>query len=206
MKEKTEEFANALTHGIGVVLFLAVTPILLIHAHGNAIMFWPVIVYIFCLLMTYITSTVYHAVTKPDFKKVLRIFDHICIFLLIGGTFTPIVVGNMGDWNGWPFLAVFWGVMTCGIILKIFFTGKYKIISTLIYIGIAWVGAMFSGHLLHNMSREVLVYVIIGGVFYTAGTAFYMQKKLMFHHAFWHLFVLAGSVSHLFAIFISLGR
>jgi hemolysin III len=208
MLEKKEEFANALIHGIGAVIFLAATPILFLNPlfHDKALLAWPVIAYMFCLFMTYIASTIYHAVTEPDYKRILRIFDHSSIFLLIGGTFTPIVVYTMGDWNGWPFLAVFWGVMTCGIIFKIFFTGKYKLISTVIYVGVAWVGAMFSGPLLHNMPRQVLAYVIIGGVFYTAGTLFYMQKRLMYHHAIWHLFVLAGSISHFFAVLFSLSR
>lgn len=126
------------------------------------------------------------------------------IFLLIGGTFTPIVVYNMGAWNGIPFLAVFWSVMTCGIIFKIFFTGRFKLVSTLIYIGVAWLGAMFSGPLIHNMSRDVLVCLAAGGVFYTGGTIFYMQKKLMYHHAVWHVFVLAGSITHFVAIAFSL--
>jgi hemolysin III len=208
MIENKEEFANALIHGIGAVLFLAAAPVLFLNPlfYDKALPAWPVIAYMFCLLMTYVTSTVYHAVTSLDFKRVLRIFDHISIFLLIGGTFTPIVAYNMGDWNGWPFLAAFWGAMISGIIFKIFFTGKYKLVSTLIYVGVAWVGAMFFGPLLHNMPRQVLVYTIIGGFFYTAGTVFYMQKKLNYHHAIWHLFVLAGSVSHFFAILFSLGR
>jgi hemolysin III len=204
MIEKKEELANALTHGIGAILFLSASPILLAHLQCNTTRFWPVFIYTFCLLMTYIASTVYHAVTSPDLKKVLRIFDHISIFLLIGGTFTPIVVYNMDAWNGWPFLITFWGVMTGGMIFKIFFTGKYKLISTIIYVGVAWVGAVFSGPLLHNMPRQVLVYLILGGIFYTGGTIFYMQKKLPYRHAIWHFFVLAGSTSHFIAIFLSL--
>jgi hemolysin III len=206
--ENKEEFANALIHGIGAVLFLVLSPVLLANPllQENSSLLWPSVGYIFCLLMTYIASATYHAVTIPDFKKVLRIFDHISIFLLIGGTFTPIVVFNMGGWNGWPFLAVFWGVMTAGIIFKIFFTGKYKLVSTLIYIGVAWIGAMFSGPLIHNMPRQVLFYLILGGVFYTGGTVFYMRKKLPYHHAIWHLFVLAGSIAHFFAILLSISE
>ncbi len=207
MTEKREEFANALIHGIGTILFLAIAPVLMVNPllQDNSLLMLASVIFLFCLLFTYITSTVYHAVTNPDLKKVLRIFDHISIFLLIGGTFTPIVVFNLGDWNGLPFLMVFWGVMTCGIILKIFFTGKYKLVSTLVYIGVAWIGAMFSGPLIHNMPNQVLKYIIIGGVFYTGGTFFYMQKKMSYHHAVWHFFVLAGSISHFIAITLSLG-
>lgn len=205
MTEKREEFTNALTHGIGAVLFMTAAPILFLRVPDKAYGIWPVTGYLFCLLMTYVTSTVYHAVSKPVHKKILRVFDHISIFLLIGGTFTPLVVYNMGAWNGSPFLAVFWAALICGMIFKVFFTGKFKLVSTLIYVGIAWIGVVFLGPLLHNMSRQVLICTITGGVFYTAGTVFYMRKKLMYHHAFWHLFVLAGSISHFFAVFFSLG-
>lgn len=208
MTESKEEFANALIHGIGAVLFLSAAPILFMNPelHGNTNTSWPVVLYVFCLLMTYFSSTVYHSIAVPDYKRILRIFDHVSIFLLIGGTFTPIIVYNMGDWNGWPFLAVFWGAMICGIVLKIFFTGKYKLVSTIIYVGVAWIGAMFSGPVIHNMSQPVLIYLIIGGIFYTGGTIFYMQKKLVFHHAIWHLFVLAGSAAHYFAVLLSLNK
>jgi hemolysin III len=206
MIENKEEKANSITHGIGAILFLTAAPFLLAKAHLQGRLLWPSAVFMGCLFMMYANSTFYHSAVSSGIKHRLRIFDHISIFLLIGGTFTPIVVYNMGDWNGLPFLTVFWGVMACGIVFKLFFTGKYKLVSTLIYIGVAWIGAMFSGPLLHNMSRQALIALMIGGVFYTAGTIFYMQKRLLYHHAVWHLFVLAGSMAHFLAVVISIDR
>jgi hemolysin III len=200
-----EEFANAVSHGIGAVFFLAAAPMLfLTMSTHNCMASWPVVVFVFCLLMTYISSTIYHSIGEPELKKQLRIFDHMSIFLLIGGTFTPVVVYAMGDWNGWPFLSIFWGVMFCGIVFKIFFTGRFKLVSTLIYIGVAWCGAMLSGPLFRNIPHDVFVYLIVGGIFYTAGTFFYMLKKMQYRHAVWHLFVLAGSISHFYAILLLL--
>jgi hemolysin III len=120
-----EEFANSLTHGIGAVILLITAPVLFAQFPGKVIMKWPVVVFLFCLFITFLISSVYHAVTDEHYKKVFRVFDHISIFMLIGGTFTPIVIYNMGGWNGWPFLAVFWGAMVCGVVFKVFFTGKH---------------------------------------------------------------------------------
>jgi hemolysin III len=205
MNGKNEDFANSLTHGLGAVIFLIAAlfffldPLLL-----KVNSFWPLVVYSLCLLTTYTISTVYHAVTSTEKKALMRKFDHISIFLLIGGTFTPIVVYNMGDWNGLPFLAGFWGVLLGGMVFKIFFTGKFKLVSTIIYVGVAWVGAFFAWPLVHNMPRLVVSFVIVGGLFYTIGTLFYMRKNMPYHHAIWHLFVLAGSAAHFYAILLSL--
>jgi hemolysin III len=205
MNVKNEDFANSLTHGLGVVIFLIAAlfifldPLLL-----KVNPFWPLVVYSLCLLTTYTISAVYHAVTSTGKKALMRKFDHISIFLLIGGTFTPIVVYNMGDWNGLPFLASFWGVLVGGMVFKIFFTGKFKLVSTIIYIGVAWVGAFFAWPLVHSMPRLVVSFVIVGGLFYTIGTLFYMRKNMPYHHAIWHLFVLAGSAAHFYAILLSL--
>lgn len=202
--QNKEEFANALSHGLGSMVFLLTSPYLFIRADHYAGFSWPVIIYALCLLFMYTNSTLYHATIAPNIKKTLQVFDHISIFLLIGGTFTPIVVYNMGDWNGLPFLAGFWGVLAGGMVFKIFFTGKYKLVSTLIYVGVAWVGAFFAWPLVHNMPRLVMGFVIVGGLFYTMGTLFYMRKNMPYHHAIWHLFVLAGSAAHFYAILLSL--
>ena len=203
-----EEFANALIHGVGAVFFTAAAPLLFftLYLHNKLWLPWPIVVFVFCLLTTYVASSVYHAVTDSDYKRILRIMDHISIFLLIGGTFTPVVVYCMGDWNGWPFLACFWGVMFSGIIFKLYFTGKYKLVSTILYVAVAWLGAMFAGPLLHNIPGKVLFYIILGGIFYTSGTLFYMLKKLRFQHAVWHFFVLAGSMAHFYAILLLVGE
>lgn len=199
-----EEFANALIHGLGAVFFIAAAPYLFYNLNSgtdprSAL---PVVIYVMCLLVTYFASTVYHAVTMPEYKKTLRILDHVSIFLLIGGTFTPIIYFNMGTWNGWPFLIAFWSLMIGGVIFKIFFTGRFKLVSTLIYVGVAWFGAMMAAPIFNNIPKPVLAYIIAGGLFYTLGTIFYMQKRMKFNHAVWHLFVLAGSLLHFYAVLL----
>ncbi|MBN1145250.1 MAG: hemolysin III family protein [Bacteroidales bacterium] len=199
-----EEFANALIHGIGAVFFIAAAPFLFynLNSGGDQRSALPVLIYVFCLLFTYFASTVYHTVTLPDYKKTLRILDHVSIFLLIGGTFTPIVYFNMGAWNGWPFLITFWSLMIGGVIFKIFFTGRFKLISTLIYVGVAWFGAMMAAPIYRNIPKPVLIYLLIGGLFYTSGTFFYMQKRMKYNHAIWHLFVLVASLLHFYAVLL----
>ncbi len=198
-----EEFANALIHGLGAVLFIAAAPFLFFNLNvGDQRSAIPVLIYAVCLLFTYFASTIYHAVTMPDYKKTLRILDHVSIFLLIGGTFTPIVYFNMGSWNGWPFLIAFWGAMIAGVVFKIFFTGRFKLVSTIIYVGVAWFGAMMAAPIVKNIPKPVLIYIIVGGIFYTSGTVFYMQKRMKFNHAVWHLFVLAGSLLHFYAVLL----
>lgn len=199
-----EEFANAITHGIGAVFFIAAAPFLFynLNSGGDQRSALPVFIYVLCLLFTYFASTVYHAVPAPDYKKTLRIFDHVSIFLLIGGTFTPIVYFNMGTWNGWPFLIAFWSLMIGGVVFKIFFTGRFKLVSTLIYIGVAWFGAMMAAPIYRNIPKPVLIYLLAGGLFYTSGTIFYMQKRLKFNHAIWHGFVFAASLLHFYAVLL----
>ncbi len=206
MNTRKEDIANALTHGFGVVIFGVLAPLLVSFTlkQGNAS--WPVMIFSFCLVMMYLNSALYHWSTRNDLKKKLRILDHMNIFLLIGGTFTPIVVYNMGSWNGLPFLAGFWAAMGGGVVYKLFLTGKYKLVSTLIYVGVAWAGAMLAWPLFDTMPRIVLIYLLIGGLFYTGGTIFYLKKQLAYSHAIWHLFVLAGSLTHYYAVYLSVKR
>lgn len=203
MMERNEKI-NVITHGIGIIIFLVITPFLIIYAQRTTSIIWPLIAYSVCLLIMYINSTLYHSITDAGKKRIFRIIDHVSIFLLIGGTFTPIVVYNMGDWNGWPFLFVFWIVMAMGILFKIFFTGRFILASTLIYVCVAWLGAILAWPLLGNMSWQVIFYVIAGGLFYSLGTIFYMRKKFIYNHAIWHVFVLAGSLFHFLAIRFSI--
>lgn len=202
INEKKIEMANAVTHGLGAILFLAISPLLLIFPviKGDLTMAYVNSGYICCLLITYFSSTIYHATTDVFFKRRMRIMDHISIFLLIGGTFTPLAFRFM---EGWIFLLVFWLIILAGIIFKIYFTGRFKFLSTFFYLAIAWVAAMFSGEMFRNMPQDAFYYLMIGGAFYSVGTVFYMWKKLMYHHAIWHLFVLGGSIFHFLSVYVS---
>ncbi len=200
--DRKAELANALTHGIGAVCFIAISPVLLFMPLKNNEMsvMWVNAGYICCLLITYISSTIYHAVTDPFFKKSMRVMDHISIFLLIGGTFTPLAFRYM---TGQIFLMIFWLFILAGILFKVFFTGRFRFLSTFFYLAIAWIAAMFSGEMFRNMPESSFHYLMAGGIAYSAGTIFYMWKKLRFHHAIWHLFVLAGSGCHFAAIYLA---
>lgn len=206
MHQKNTEWANALTHGMGFLFFIAAGPAIvsLAIAKNNVGLMWASMVYIFGLLMSYGSSTAYHAITDPEYKRWMRMVDHVSIFLLIGGTFTPLVIAYMGEWDGRRFLFFFWTIIAAGMIYKLFHTGKHRLVSTLFYVAIAWAGAGFSGPVLTNMPQRVLHFLLLGGLFYTLGTVFYLWKKLTYHHAIWHLFVLGGSISHYLGVSLAL--
>lgn len=205
MNEKKIELANALTHGIPAVLFLAASPLLIVYPliKSNNVMVFANIIFVFCLLMSYLSSTIYHAITDSDFKQRMRILDHSAIFLLIGGSFTAVGVAFKGDSDIWTFLAVFWAINFAGIIYKIFFTGKHKFVSTMFYVALAWIGAMFLLPAFKNMPTPIFYLICAGGLSYTVGTIFYMWKNLPYHHAIWHVFVFGGSMTHFIAIGLS---
>ncbi len=205
LTEKKIELANALTHGIPAIFFLAASPLLVIFPllKRDNIMAYANILFVFGLLMTYLSSTIYHAITDADFKQRVRILDHSSIFLMIGGSFTSIGVAYRGNSDIWTFLAVFWAINLAGIVYKIFFTGKHKFVSTLFYVALAWLGAMFLFPAFQNMPTHVFYLIVAGGLSYTIGTAFYMWKSLTYHHAIWHVFVFGGSITHFLAIAIA---
>ncbi|MGD0015805.1 MAG: hemolysin III family protein [Bryobacteraceae bacterium] len=198
-----EEIANSLTHGLGLVLSIAGLSVLVTFAalHGDA---WTVVgcaVFGASLVLLYAASTLYHALRTPRVKQWLRVLDHGAIFLLIAGTYTPfLLVSLRGPW-GWSLFGVIWVLAVAGIVLKLFFTGRFRLLSTLIYLFMGWLALAAFKPLVEVLPHGSLVMLLAGGVAYTAGTLFYMWKRLPYHHAVWHLFVLAGSVCHFFAVF-----
>ena len=198
-----EEIANSLTHGLGLVLSIAGLSVLVTFGalHGDA---WTVVgcaVFGASLVLLYAASTLYHALRAPRVKWWLRVLDHGAIFLLIAGTYTPfLLVSLRGPW-GWSLFGVIWVLAVAGIVLKLFFTGRFRLLSTLIYLFMGWLALAAFKPLVEVLPHGSLVMLLAGGVAYTAGTLFYMWKRLPYHHAVWHLFVLAGSVCHFFAVF-----
>lgn len=203
---KGEEIAHSVTHGIGAALAIAALCVLTVHAgkYGNA---WHVVssaIYGATLIILYLSSTLYHAFTAPKVKSFFHIMDHIAIFLLIAGTYTPFLLvgirgGGYGGW-AWSLFGVEWGLAIAGIFFKAFFTGRFKIVSTLIYIGMGWVIVIAAYPMAKSLSQPVINWLVAGGLAYTGGTVFYLMKKVRYHHAVWHLFVLAGSICHFIAI------
>jgi len=197
-----EEIANALTHGLGVVLAIGAGAVLITQAalQTGARELVAVSVFVGALILLYSASTLYHLASSPTLKSRLKILDHCAIFLLIAGTYTPFTIAAMrGGW-GWSLFGVIWGLALVGIVLKLFFTGRFRYLSTATYIGMGWLVVVAFVPLTQALEPAALGWLIAGGVSYTAGTVFYHNHRLPYAHAIWHLFVLGGSVCHFVAV------
>lgn len=197
-----EEIANSITHGTGVGLSIAALVILLVYAarRGDAWKITSLSIYGATLIILYLASTLYHAITNPRFKRFFRVLDHCSIFLLIAGTYTPVTIGVMrGPW-GWTLFGVIWALAIIGINLKIFALDRRKRLSVVIYLLMGWLVVIAIKPLLHSLEPKSLTWLFIGGGFYTLGVVFFVLKKMPYHHSILHLFVLAGSICHFFAM------
>lgn len=198
-----EELANALTHGLGTVAAAAGGAVLIVFAalRGDSWQLGGAIVFGASLLLMYLASTLYHAVPHPAAKRRLKVLDHCAIFLLIAGTYTPFtLVGLRGVW-GWSLFGSVWALAAAGIVFKLFFTGRFRALSTAIYVAMGWIALVAIGPMLQRLPGGTLGWLLAGGLAYTAGTAFYHARRLPYAHAIWHLFVLAGSACHFAAVF-----
>ncbi|MGQ0801379.1 MAG: PAQR family membrane homeostasis protein TrhA [Pseudomarimonas sp.] len=198
-----EEVANALTHGLAAAAALAGSSVLITLSalFGDGWQLAGAIVYGVTLLLLYLASTLYHAIPHTTAKARLKVFDHCAIFLLIAGTYTPFaLVGLRGPW-GWSLLGIVWGLAIIGCVFKLFFTGRFKGLSTLIYIGMGWIALVAIEPSLRLLSTWTLSWVLAGGIAYTLGTLFYMSRRLTYAHAIWHGFVILGSVCHFVAVY-----
>lgn len=199
-----EELANALTHGLGAVASAAGGAVLITLAAlwGDA---WHVVgasVFVASLVLLYTASTVYHAVPAAwtRARQRLQVFDHCAIYVLIAGTYTPFtLVGLRGPW-GWSLFAAVWALAAAGIVFKLFYTGRFTFASTMLYIGMGWLVVVAIKPMIAALPAATLAWLVAGGVAYTAGTVFYLSKRIPYAHAIWHLFVLAGSVCHFAAV------
>jgi hemolysin III len=197
-----EEFFNALTHGLGATAALAGGAVLITLAalFGDGWQLAGAIVFGICLLLLYLASTLYHAIQHPVAKARLKVFDHCAIYLLIAGTYTPFtLIGLRGPW-GWGLFAAIWTLAVAGVVFKLFFTGRFKLLSTAIYIAMGWLVIVAIEPLLGALDAWTIGWLFGGGVFYTLGTVFYHRPSLPYSHAIWHLFVVAGSVCHYVAV------
>lgn len=197
-----EEIAHAVTHGLGVVLSIIGLTVLVARAsvYGDAWHVTAVSIFGATLVMMYSASTLYHSIPLPRAKHVLRVIDHSLIYFLIAGTYTPFTLITLkGPW-GWSLFGVTWGLAIFGVAFKIFATGRFEKLSLAIYLGMGWCAITAIKPLLANLETGGLVLMLAGGLTYSGGVAFYVWERLRYHHAIWHLFVLAGSVLHFFAI------
>ncbi len=197
-----EEVANAITHGIGVGLAIAALVILVVFA-ARISDTWKVVsfsIYGATMIILFLSSTLYHSFPQPYLKRFFRILDHSSIFLLIAGTYTPVTIGSMrGGW-GWTLFGVIWGLTIVGIVLKIFAMSKLKWLSIVVYLMMGWIILIAIKPLIAVVTTKFLIWILAGGLAYSLGIIFYVARKLPFHHAVWHLFVLAGSICHFFAM------
>jgi hemolysin III len=202
-----EEISNAITHGIGACLSLAALVVLVVFAaiDGTA---WHVVsfsVFGSTLVILYLSSTLYHSLTHQKTKHLFRKFDHISIFLLIAGTYTPFCLTVLRGWIGWTLLGIVWACAITGTVFKSIHIGKLELLSTVLYVLMGWVALFAIKPLYNGMSSYGFTLLILGGVAYTAGTLFFVKDKIKYFHSLWHLFVLAGSVLHFFAVVSLLG-
>ncbi len=200
------ERLNVLTHALGLVLVLVGTPFLLIEAFqsGEGTIFWCFFVFTTGMVWMYISSTLYHLAIDPGRKKLLRKIDHLAIFGLIGGTYTPFISIYYSQLNGWLFLSILWLIIVTGMIVKIFHIGRSNLLTALIYLALGWMFVFIYQPLTAEMSFTVLLWLLVGGISYTTGVIFYLWKRFKFHHAVWHLFVVGGTMSHYFSLYHSL--
>jgi len=197
-----EEIANGVTHGIGMLLGVAGLAILVGFAavYGDAWHVTACSIFGFTLIMMYSASTLYHSIQIPRIKRLLRVFDHVSIYFLIAGTYTPFALVNLREDWGWLLFGVVWGLAAIGSIVKLFFTGRFDLISTLAYVLMGWAALFAIRPMLDNVEFGGMVLLVAGGLAYTLGVIFYVWDRLPYNHAIWHVFVLMGSILHYFAV------
>lgn len=197
-----EEMANAMTHGVGLALSV-VGWIALVVLSGLAGDGWDLAaaaVYGGTLVFLYGTSTLYHSVRRPETKRLLRILDHIAIFLLIAGTYTPFAGVLMREGWGWSVLALVWGIALAGLLFKLFSTHRFHPAATTLYLLMGWLGVLFADPMSAALPLGGLLLIVAGGLAYTIGVLFYGWHSLRYSHAIWHVFVLVGSACHYAAV------
>jgi len=197
-----EEVANAITHGVGAFLAVVGLVMLTYFASQNGDV-WHVTscaIYGGTLVLLYTVSTLYHSLPQPRAKAVMKLLDHSAIFLLIAGTYTPFTLVSLrGPW-GWTLFGIIWGMALVGIIFEASLLRGWTVISLALYIAMGWVVIIALKPLLDHIETGGFLLLLFGGLAYTLGSYFYIWRQLRYHHAIWHLFVLAGSVLHFFAV------
>jgi len=200
---KWEEMVNIFSHATGLVLSLVALVFLIVRAVELDDVWRLVSFSIFgsSLVIVYLASTLYHSAKEPERRSRLRIADHAAIYVLIAGTYTPFTLVTLSGTVGWVIFGVTWGMALIGIVLKFFFTGKYTLLSTLMYVFMGWLIVFAIGPLIDNLSSAGLDWLIAGGVAYTVGAILYGFKLVSFNHAIFHLFVLLGSACHFMSVY-----
>ncbi|WP_127594323.1 PAQR family membrane homeostasis protein TrhA [Paenibacillus lautus] len=203
---RREEIANAITHGIGAALSVAALVLLIVFSSlkGTA---WHVVsftIYGSTMLLLYLSSTLVHGLRDGKAKDFFEFMDHSSIYLYIAGTYTPFLLVAIRGTLGWSLFGIVWGTALFGVIFKAFFVKKFLFLSTIFYLAMGWLIVIAWNPLTAVVAPQGMTLLAVGGVLYTLGTIFYVWRGFPYHHAIWHLFVLAGSILHFFAILIYL--
>lgn len=202
IQTRGEEIANSITHGIAALLSVAGLVILIV-VSASAKNVWAVTslsIFGTVLIILYVVSTLYHSISHACAKRVLKILDHSSIYLLIAGSYTPIALVSLrGPW-GWTLFGVIWGMAFLGVCLQAFALDRFKVLTTLSYLIMGWLVVIALKPLIQACPKGLIMWLLIGGLFYTFGTIFYSWKKLPYHHTLWHLFVIGGSTAHFFGM------
>lgn len=197
-----EEFANSITHGFGILFSIIAISLLVTFSvlNGSTLDIVSCSLFGGSILLLYTFSTLYHATQQEKIKSWLRTFDHIGIYFLIAGTYTPFLLLAVGGTFGWIFFGIVWGLTAFGIVFKIFYTHRFPKVSLILYLSMGWMAIFLIKPLLASLSTSTLVMIAAGGISYTLGTVFYVRQRMRYAHTIWHLFVLAGTILHFIAI------
>ena len=201
-RQQREERASALTHGVGATAALVAGVVLVTLAalHGDGWQLASAIVFSISLVLLYLASTLYHSFQQPVIKRRLKVFDHCAIYVLIAGTYTPFTLVGLRGTVGWSLFAAIWTLALAGVVFKLFFTGRFRKLSTLIYVAMGWLVLVAIKPVLGALDSWTFGWLVAGGVFYTLGTVFYHRESIPYAHAIWHVFCIAGSVCHYLAV------
>lgn len=198
-----EEKINVISHGIGFLLSIVALVLLVVKSslYGNAYHIVSFTIFGSSLIVLYLASTLYHNAKKEKVRLRLNIFDHASIYILIAGTYTPFVLVSLNGVMGWVLFGITWGAAVLGVILKLFFIGKYEKLSTILYVLMGWIIIIAIKPLFENLSSEGLFWLFTGGISYTIGAVLFSINRLKLNHAIFHIFVLLGSISHFISIY-----
>ncbi|MEZ7509430.1 hemolysin III family protein [Cloacibacterium sp. Arc13] len=200
----TEEKLNIWSHAFGIFLSIIALVLLIIKAvqQDNIWMMISFPIFGLSLILLYLASTLYHASKEPQKRFKLKVFDHAAIYVLIAGSYTPFTLVSLNGETGWLIFSMVWVMAFTGIILKLFFTGRFKVVSTAMYVLMGWLIVFYFQDLTASLHEKGVFYLILGGVLYTIGAILYSIKKIKFNHAIFHFFVLAGSFCHFLSIYL----
>lgn len=198
-----EEKLNAWSHVLGIGLGIAALVLMLLGVdQTNPFGLFSVIVYGLSIILLFLASTCYHAIKDRKRKHYFRVADHISIYLLIAGTYTPVLLIAIPNSLGWTLFWVVWGIAAFGLILKLFFTGRFDNLSTFLYLAMGWLALIPYSELTAALDSAAMVWLIAGGISYTVGVLFYAIERIPYNHFIWHLFVLGGASCHFFMVYL----